>query len=464
MCDGIGAELQGIQLGDKRLNQRSESLIETLAANPAVSINAACQGWTETRAAYRLFDNDLVTPEKVIEPHIKATKKRIGEQQIALIAQDTTELDYTKHPPEDAGCLNKEDRFGLYDHSSVAFTLEGVPLGVLGVEFFSREAESLGKTRARRSDPIEEKESFRWLEGYRLACEVAQEYPETQIISVADRECDIYDIFLDAQKQNSPADFVIRAKVNRSTLERDLESGPAAYCKVRDEVADSKLRMTRSISLPRTPKREPRDAVLEFRAIEVTVKPPHARSNLSEVVYNVVLIEEVDPPDDGTAVCWLLITSLSIRTQTDILFVADVYIGRWPIEIFFRVLKTGCQVEEIQLETTKRLKNCLMFYKIIAWRLLYVTYMGRACPELPCDVLFAEEEWKPVWKIVSDEPMPEVAPCLSVFIPMLAELGGYNNRKKDGPPGPQTIWIGLRRMTDFSLAWTTFGPERKTGG
>lgn len=462
MCEGIGAELHGIHLGDERLNRRSELLIATLAANPAVSINAACQGWAETQAAYRLFDNNLVTPEKIIEPHIKATKKRIGEQQIALIVQDTTELDYTKHPPEDAGCLNKEDRFGLYDHSSVAFTLEGVCLGVLDVEFFDRTAESLGKTRERRGDPIEAKESFRWLEGYRLACEVARKHPETQIISVADRECDIYDIFLDAQQQEMPADFVIRAKVDRSTPERDLEAGPAAYCKVRAEVAGSKLRMNRTIHLPRTPKREARDAVLELRAIEVTVKPPHARSHLPGVTYNVVLIEEVDPPDDGTAVCWLLITSLPIRTTTDILFVADVYIGRWPIEIFFRVLKTGCQVEEIQLETTTRLKNCLMFYKIIAWRLLYVTYMGRECPELPCDVLFAEEEWKPVWKIVSDEPIPEVAPQLSVFIPMVAELGGYNNRKKDGPPGPQSIWIGLRRMTDFSLAWTTFGPGRKT--
>ncbi len=464
MCDGISAELQGIHLGDKRLNRRSENVIEMLAANPAASINAACQGWVETRAAYRLFDNNLVTPEKIIEPHIRATKKRISEQQIVLLVQDTTELDYTKHPPKDAGCLNKEDRFGLYDHCNVAFTLEGVPLGVLDVEFFDRTAESLGKTRERRSDPIEEKESFRWLEGYRLACEVARECPETHIISVADRECDIYDIFLDAQQQELPADFVIRAKVDRSTPERDLDAGPAAYRKVRDEVAGSRLRMTRTIHLPRTPKREARDAVLEIRAIEVTVKPPHARSHLPAVTYNVVLIEEVDPPDDGTAVSWLLITTLPIRTTTDILFVADVYVGRWPIEIFFRVLKTGCQVEKIQLDTNARLKKCLMFYKIIAWRLMYVTYLGRECPELPCDVLFAEEEWKPVWKIVSDEPIPEVAPPLSVFIPMIAELGGYNNRKKDGPPGPQSIWIGLRRMTDFSLGWTTFGPGKKTGG
>lgn len=102
-----------------------------------------------------------------------------------------------------------------------------------------------------------------------------------------------------------------------------------------------------------------------------------------------------------------MITSLPIRTLSDILFVIDVYVARWPIEVFFRVLKTGCQVEAIQLETKMRLQNSLMFYKIIAWRLMYVTYMGRECPELPCDVLFAEEEWKPVWKITCDQPLPQ---------------------------------------------------------
>jgi len=130
-----------------------------------------------------------------------------------------------------------------------------------------------------------------------------------------------------------------------------------------------------------------------------------------------------------------LITSLPIRTLSDILFVIDVYVARWPIEVFFRVLKTGCQVEAIQLETKMRLQNSLMFYKIIAWRLMYVTYMGRECPELPCDVLFAEEEWKPVWKITCDQPLPQDAPSLSEFIPLLAKLGGYNNRKTEAPPG-----------------------------
>ena len=191
-----------------------------------------------------------------------------------------------------------------------------------------------------------------------------------------------------------------------------------------------------------------------------TGKPPHARSYLPSVSYNVVLVEEISGPADGTDICWLLITTLPINTVKEVLLVVDYYIARWPIEVFFRVFKTGCQVEKIQLETNDRLKNCLMFYKVIAWRIMYVTFLGREYPEIPCDTIFDDVEWKPVWRIVSDKPIPRKAPPLSAFMPMLAELGGYNNRSYDHPPGSQVIWVGMRRMMDFAIAWNAFGPKQ----
>ncbi len=126
MCEGIVEELREIDLGDKRLNRRSELVMEALAANPEASINAACDGWGDTLAAYRLFNNSAVTPDKL--------------------------------------CL-----------------------GVVGSEFFDRAPETLGKADERRTLPIEEKESFRWLKGYRLACQLAAECPQTRIVSIADR-------------------------------------------------------------------------------------------------------------------------------------------------------------------------------------------------------------------------------------------------------------------------------------
>ena len=225
-------------------------------------------------------------------------------------------------------------------------------------------------------------------------------------MSVADREADIYDIFVEAEQHPTPADFIIRAKQERCTLERAPEAGPAVYRKVREEVGDSELRTLRTIELPQTPKRKARQAELEIRAIEVVVKPPHARSCLPSVTYNVVLVEEIHGPGDGTDVSWLLITSLPIGSVEEILRVIDYYTARWVVEVYFRVLKTGCRAEEIQLETMHRVKNCLAFYRIIAWRVMYLTHQNRECPSLPCDAVFDDCEWMSVWKITTKEEIP----------------------------------------------------------
>lgn len=462
MDEGISAELFGIDMGDKRLNRRSTQLIEALAANPEASINASCEGWGDTVAAYRFFNNSKVDPQRILQPHLEATKRRMQEQPVVLIVQDTTELDYSDHPPEDAGCLNKKERLGLYDHTHLAVTPQRLCLGVVGQEQFDRTPESLGQAQQRKSLPIEEKESLRWLSGYRLASQLAGECPDTQIVSVSDSEADIYDIFLEAEQHPTPADFIIRGKEDRSTPERDLEAGPAVYRKVRDEVSASEIRATRIVDLPQTPKRQARQAELEIRALRVTVKPPHARGRLPQVTYNVVLVEEVGGPGDGTDVSWLLITTLPIDTTEEILLVIDYYVARWTIEVYFRTLKTGCRVEEIQLETVARLKNCLAFYKIIAWRVMHVTFLGRECPTLPCTAVFAESEWKSVWRVTTKKELPEKPPLLSEFIPLVARLGGYNNRAGERPPGPQVIWVGIRRMIDFATAWLAFGPREET--
>jgi hypothetical protein len=444
------------------LNERSQRIIEALSINPEASCNSSCNGWSDTLGAYRFFDNKSIQPEAILQPHVEATKRRMQEQSVVVIAQDTTELDYTDHPPTDARCLNKEHRLGLYDHTHLAVTPDGLSLGVVGVEYFDRDAEGLGKSKERSKLPIEEKESLRWLTGYRLACELARDCPETQIVSVADREADLYDIFMESEKQAKKhpqsADFIIRAKIKRSLPERDPEAGPHAYKKVRDEVSSSELRATQTIDLPRTPKRVARQAKLEVRAIRVTVKPPHERSSLPTVTYNVVLVEEVDGPNDGTDVSWLLITSLPIDSFKDIQLVIDYYVARWTIEVFFRVFKTGCKVEKIQLETLSRLKNCLAFYKIIAWRIMYLTQMNRECPTLPCDAVFDDCEWMSVWRVVTQTELPQTTPTLSEFMSLLTQLGGYNNRKTELPPGPQPVWVGIRRMTDLATAWMTFGP------
>ena len=461
MCEGIADELQGIDLVDKRLNDRSKVIIEALAANPEASINAACDGWNDTLAAYRFFRNESVSAEKILQPHQEATLHRMRERPVVLIVQDTTELDYSTHPPDDARCLDKSDRFGFYLHTHLAVQPDRLCLGVVGMELLDRAPESLGQTEQRRILPIEEKESFRWVKGYQLSCQLAVECPQTRIVSIADSAADIYDILIDAQTQSVPrADYVIRAKEKRSTHERDPEKGSNSYVKVRAEVGRSKLLTVRTIELCETHKRTARQATLEIRATTVLVRPPVRRPHLASVTYNVVLVEEVGGPCDGTDVSWLLMTTLPIETVDDTRRIIDYYVARWTVEIYFRTLKTGCRVEDIQLEKTHRLKNCLAFYQIIAWRVLYLTYLNRTSPTLPCTAVFTDSEWKSVWRVVNKKTLPSKPPILSTMMQMLSQLGGYNNRATEAPVGPQPIWIGLRRMTDFAIAWDAFGPEQ----
>lgn len=466
MSQGIADELAGIHLGDERLNQRSRKVIEALAANPEASINAAVNGWGDTQAAYRFFNNANVSPEQILEPHRQATLQRMQEYPVVLVAQDTTELDYSDHPTRDALCLNQENRFGLYHHVQLVLTPERLPLGVVATHTFDRAPETLGKERkdsaAQKRRPIEEKESFRWLEGYRTACDLAAQCPNTRVISVADREADIYDIFLEAQSISGPqADYLIRAHEDRSTPELNREASRRTYHKVREQVGSSPLLATQTITLSATPKREAREACVEVRAIRAAVKPPNHRPGLEVITHNVILVQEVAGPSDGSAVCWLLVTTLPIDTVSQILTVVEYYAARWIIETYFRVLKTGCQVERIMLETKSRLLNCLAMYNIIAWRVLYLTYLNRTCPTLPCTAVFTDEEWQPAWRIVRKSAPPPTPPPLNEFLKLVTHLGGYNNRATEPPAGPKPIWTGLRRMLDFSTAWLIFAKEHR---
>jgi hypothetical protein len=458
----IEHELTALHLGDRRLQARARLLLERFFANPQASVNAACHGWAETQAAYRFFDNDHVQAERILQPHQQATRQRSGEHPVVLLVQDSTELDFSTHPPTGAGPLTTETRQGFLDHSHIAFTPEGLCLGVLGVELWARRTAGFGDSKKRQYDPLETKESYRWLQGFRLACRTAAAVPQTHIISVADCEGDLYEVFVEAAHaaQGAQADYVIRLGKNRALTERDPAAGPDTFRKLRQAVADAPLRSTQALALPRTPKRDPRTASLEIRACRVPLKAPYRKqAPLPDLELAVVWVQEVNAPADVEPIEWLLATSLSIDTVADVLQAVDYYTGRWPIEVYFRVYKSGCRLEEVQLETAERLWPCLMLYKIVAWRLLYVTMLGREVPDLPCDVLFPAAEWKPVWRVTPATPLPERPPSLGTFVRLLGGLGGHNGRAGDGAPGAEAVWRGIRRMTDFALAWQAFGPE-----
>jgi hypothetical protein len=441
----LAAELDAIALGDLRLNRRARRLLEKLGEKPTLSIPAACGGWDETRAAYRLFDHPEVNAERVLAPHIACTEQRLREHPRVLCIQDTTELDYTtKKGIAGLGPLNYESRWGMYLHPTLAVTPDRVPLGLLDLHRWAREPGSLGQDKDPKR-PLAEKESVRWVDGFAHVNELAEQLTDTRLTYIADREGDIYDLFVEAPCPEQGADWLVR--VNHQ--DRLLDDGR----KLRAVIDAAPVLTEISFERPAANGRKARTVHQQIKRVRVTLKPPARPERiLAPVTVTALLATEANPPADEDPLDWLLLTNLPVETAEQAIEKLAWYLCRWQIEVYFKVLKSGCRIEQLQLETRERLEPALAFYMIIAWRVLFLTMLGRECPNMPCDTVFADEEWRAVYLVTQRKPPPERPPSLDTMVRMVASLGGFLNRKADGPPGPKTLWIGLQRVPDFVLA------------
>jgi hypothetical protein len=459
-----------------RLKKRLQIVLESMSNKPSLKFPAGCNGRAEVKAAYRFLDNEHVTASSILAPHHDATIERIRAQTqtVVLIPQDTTEFDVTR-PHEvmvGSGPLNESSRVGFHDHVSLAMTPEHLVLGVVDAKIWARdpvefEKDADQKRAERRAKSIEDKESVRWLEGYRAACQVAQETSEKHIVSLADSEGDIYELILEGQavEGDHKASFIIRACQNRALVATDENPFPESHNLLREQVLSTPILVERILDIRgRDPKskdarkrkqpREARTAVVVIRAARVKLRgPSRPGGKLKDVEVNVVLVTEPNPPPGAEPIEWILLTDLPINTVEDVLHVIDYYACRWQIEIYFRILKSGCKVEESQLTTADRFEPYLALNMIVAWRIMHVMMLGRDCPDLPCDIAFDDDEWQSVYATVKKETPPSQPPPMKTMVGMIASLGGWLGRKCDGQPGPKAMWIGMQRMTDLALGW-----------
>ena len=470
-------EMKSVDLKDARLNDRLRHVLAQLAARPTASIPAACGGRAEMTAAYRLFDNKKVTFDSIIEPHAEMTRQRMAAQPVVLLVQDTTEIDVTRPEQQVAGAgpLDGNSRRGALLHALHGFTPDGTPLGTLSGTAWVRGEEPVcaGLPRAERAaTPIEDKESYRWVVMMQRIREEARRCPATQCISLADSEADIYELVVEATNEPPAADWIVRACQNRALLAGNGQETTEKL--LREYVLEQPILFGHTIQVRgrkakvacetrgRRQPRESRKAEVAVRAVRVTLRPPWREDRkLPPVTVNVVLVSEVDPPAADEPVEWLLLTSLPVDALEQVRQVIEYYCVRWMIEVFFRVLKSGCRVEDRRFEHIDRLLTCLAVYLVVAWRTLFVCRMGRSCPDISCEAVFEPAEWKSVWKVMHRQDPPRQAPTLQAMLQLVAQLGGYVPRKKS-LPGPQTVWLGLQRTHDFALCWERFGPESRS--
>ena len=330
-------------------------------------------------------------------------------------------------------------------------TPERVCLGV--VDDYSWYRSQLERKKDHKDKQIEEKESYRWLLSYRVCNEVAKRCPDTRIINVADREGDIYEFFLETsvEREAALAHWIIRSAQNRSLEPEQAQQQKKLWNELKAETSVAEI----EFEMPLRDGNGKRKVTQEIKFKRVKLKCPKTK-DFSPVELTVVMATESHPPLGEKPVEWVLLTSLDIKNAQEAVEVVEFYLCRWQIEVFFRVLKHGCSVEQRQFLQANSLNVVIRLYMIIAWRVLYLTMLGRICPDMDCECVLTACEWQSVYAIIhKGRPLPPTPPTLNQMITMIAILGGYlKNAKK--PPGVQTLWIGMQRMHDFAIAWSSF--------
>ena len=470
--DWAAEEMSKADLGDKRLNKRLVSLLNTLGNQTQCSIPVACGGWAETKAAYRFFDNINVSAEKILAPHRATTIERIKQYQTVLLVQDTTILNFSgQHTRTDLGPLKNENHRGILLHPTIAFTPDRICLGVIDTYHWAREKlknwqDQKEKNRENHKIPLEAKESYKWLLSYFKCQEVANLAPNTRIITVADREGDIYDLYQEActSDQVNSAYFLIRAIRNRRLLD---QNNNIKSLKLIENVKNKKPIGIIEFELPANNKIEQRIIKQAIHIDKVRLSPLDRKRISSNIVeINVVIATEINPLSGQEPIEWILLTNVPTDNVDSACEIVKWYLCRWQIEIYFRILKSGCKIEKLQLETKERFDACFTMYMIIAWRILYLTMIARKCPNISCEAVFTEEEWKVAYMISYHNKPPNEPIDLLTMLHLVAKFGGYLNRKNDRQPGPTAIWIGLQRLRDFIRAtqiYDLFSPIKTYG-
>jgi hypothetical protein len=456
----IDQELLGGQFGDVRLEERFRTLLEQLSNGVGESIPLVCQDWANTKAAYRFLSNERVSEEAILAGHFQSTRDRcLAEPEPVLILHDTTEFSFKREDIGPIGMLNKgvagQDsqgrlrhytRCGLLMHASLAVTTEGLPLGLAAVKFWTRKkfkgTNALrGKVNPTRV-PIEQKESVRWLENLRQSTALFQE-PQ-RCVHIGDRESDIYEFFSTAHELGTH--FLVRTCVERRAGEGDHT--------VAEEMKEVRVKGRHRLKVKNN-KGEWVEAVLDLRYRRIRVLPSRAKQKqCPALTLTVLYAQERDTPKDREKIDWKLVTDLPVRSRAEALEKLAWYALRWKIEVFHKILKSGCKAEESKLRTAERLVKLLSVFCILAWRIFWLTMINRCAADAPPGLALTPVEIHLLDQLVKDKPGEALQKkTLSTYLTKIARLGGYLARAKDPPPGNQVIWKGMSRLTDMELGF-----------
>jgi hypothetical protein len=358
------------------------------------------------------------------------------------LLQDTTEVNYTNlNATEGLGyiCSHKKTT-GLIVHSVMAVGEDDTIFGIMAQDVWARPEENRGKSVRRDSLSIEEKESYKWLEGMENA---KAPFPEgTMAVHICDREADIYELFSKAKHDSE--NYICRKRHDRAIKDE------GEFNKVDEYLGNQPVAGRISVHVPRDShtKRKERVAELEIRFGRCLIKKPSkASSQFKTIEVYVVSAVEVNVAEGVTGISWQLITNIPINTFEEAERAISWYTKRWKIETFHRVLKDGCKIEELQISTAEKLIKLIAIYSIISMQVMYLGYIARALPDGSCELILSEDEWQILYRVANKtREAPEKAPTMQEAVLMIGKLGGFLGRKSDGEPGVKVIWRGLTKF------------------
>lgn len=464
MLDELSWEVGCADFGDQRLSARAAMLMAAYAEHPGGSFPDVFRTSRELEAAYRFFDNPRVTPEVLLHPHIESTCRRAAEQALVRVIHDSSSVEFSGEVPRRGlGPLRGKGQ-GFFAHVSlvVGDGEERTPLGLAALSTWVRTQKPKGTKPKRRprGETINHTESARWLE---QAQESEARLAATKVVHVMDREADVYELMAGL----SSSRYVVRAQHDR-VVELPAEARDSSLRRV---LADAGVLLHREVHLSRRKKSErpverkihpPRDArevklAVSARAVRIR-RPDRASTALPPWLdIHVVRVFEVDAPPGTTPVEWLLLTNLPIAAAADLGAIVDHYRARWMIEEYFKALKTGCAVEQRQLEDLHNLLNALALAMPVAWRLLLVRHAARTAPEAPASIGLTPTQ---IDVLVAMAQLPRHATVRQAML-AIASLGGHIAR--NGEPGWQTMGRGLTKLLLLEKVWEAAVSQRRNG-
>jgi hypothetical protein len=454
----IDREIAGCEFRDARLGDRFRKLLAQLGSAMGQSIPLVCQDWANTKAAYRFFSNDRVSEADILAGHFQSTRDRAAATDgHRLVLHDTTEFTYQRESSEAIGItksinsgrdkvgrLRSHTVCGILMHSSLAITIEGLPLGLAAVKFWTRKkfkgTAALKKRINPTRIPIEKKESMRWLENMKHSTELLGD-PE-RCVHIGDRESDIYELFCAAKEVGTH--FLIRTCVDRLAGDGDHT--------VADEMNEVAVKGLHRIEV-RDRNGDPDQAILEIRYRTIQILPPIGKQNrYPALTLTVIHADERGTPNNRKKIEWRLITDLPIQSRREVIEKLEWYALRWKIEVFHKILKSGCKAEDSKLRTAQRLANLIAVFCIVSWRIFWMTMLNRSAPDAPPGLALTEAEIGLLDRAMKDnDQKPRRRKTLSHYLTKIARLGGYLARTNDPPPGNIVMWRGLSRLTDMEF-------------